>query len=96
MPGRLRDVDHLLIDLLVHVTDQGLVGVDDAGHAHLARGLRSTIQSRIVASVTRDPYRSLFFCYRSDIHDALRQPSAGLALMHAQASESRPFDLDAG
>ncbi len=38
-PGKRRDIHRLLEDLVVHVADQILVGVDDRRHAHRAVGL---------------------------------------------------------
>ena len=41
MPGKHRDIHRLLEDLVVHVADQILVGVDDRRHPHGAVQLDS-------------------------------------------------------
>ena len=92
MPGSVATLRDLLVDLVVHVADQRLVGVDHAGHAHRAVAGRSPTRTRIAASARLEVHAALRpRVGPPHVDDALRDPRAVLAARHRERRcRSRP------
>ena len=82
MPGQRRDVDRLLVDLVVHVAQQRLARVDHRRHAH--RALARDLPLVVGRASRRGSVPS------SHVHHALRDPARRPRARRAASCRSRP------